>query len=201
MPAGSGFWDEWRTEWGVLECGGGRGVCSGLSLCCWKALFFKRHFSTLISSGGAGWCWDRCGAMSVFKRVWKIGDTRCSVRMERSKYKEVAAEIQREKYSGGGWKEWAEWEARAGAVQRSQSWNGHPELSLPQVAMETTFLPLLASPQTDCLAFSPSLCLFSSLSFSSLYLTQSYVFTSTTWPKIHHRNCKMHAQDKLNNQS
>jgi len=32
------------------------------------------------------------------------------------------------------------WEARAGAVQ---SWNGHPELSLPWVAMETRFLPRL----------------------------------------------------------
>lgn len=29
------------------------------------------------------------------------------------------------------------------SASRSQSWNGHPELSLPRVAMETTFLPRL----------------------------------------------------------
>lgn len=75
-----------------------------------------------------------------------------------------------EKCGGGGCRErgvgGGGWEARAGAVQ---SWNGHPELSLPCVAMETTFLPRLHPYRLLCLFFLLSLY----LSFFSLYAFHS----------------------------
>lgn len=67
---------------------------------------------------------------------------------------------ERERERGGG-------EARAGAVQ---SWNGHPELSLPCVAIETTFLPRLHPYRLLWLSFTVSLSLCLSVFHSSFNL-------------------------------
>lgn len=73
-----------------------------------------------------------------------------------------------------------------------QSWNGHPELSLPHVAMETTFLPRLHPYRLLCLFF---YCLSISPSLPSMLFIPLSICVSVSLDFCHFCMRRAHACD------